>query len=386
MAEMKKYRAGIVGLGFIGGAHVDALRRLGNVEIAAVCDSADLSGKERLIQNAAVYQDFRDMFAKEQLDAVHICTPNKMHFPAAAEALKRHIAVVCEKPFTWSLSEAEELAVIADNEKVPNYINFCNRFYPVVREIKSRIERGALGQLISAEGGYWQDCLLKDTDFSWRMLSENSGKTRVVGDLASHWFDLLEHLTGQRVTAVLGQFKVQYPVRRRTQGRTDMFAHGNNINGGVTEEVLEEVAVDTEDMANVLFKMENGAVGNAMFSQLCAGRKNELWMNLDGTEASFAWNLENPGEVRIGRRGEALAILNKDTEILGSEAADFAGYPAGHTEGFADAIFHGFRQFYDSLEKAGKAQMYADFQDGCRSMMLAEKIYESAQKEMWVKL
>ena len=377
---MKKYRVGIVGMGFIGCAHADALHRLGNVEIAAVCDEADMSRRKQIIQDAAVYRDYKEMFEKEQLDAVHICTPNKLHFPVAKEALKRGIAAVCEKPFTWSLAEAEELAELAEKGKVPNYINYCNRFYPMVRELKSRISKGALGELISAEGGYWQDCLLYDTDFSWRMLAENSGKTRTIGDLGSHWFDLLEHLTGQKVTAVLGQFKVQYSERKRSLGYHEMFKKQEETG------CMENVAVDTEDMANVLFKMDNGAVGNAMFSQMCAGRKNELWINLDGTQASFNWNLEKPEELRIGKRGEGVLISRKDAETLDEAAMAFAGSPAGHTEGFADAIYHGFRQFYDSMEKGKDAAVYADFQDGCRSMLLNEKIYESACKEQWVRI
>ncbi len=132
--------------------------------------------------------------------------------------------------------------------------------------------------------------------------------------------------------------------------------------------------------------MEDGAVGNAMFSQMCAGRKNELWMNLDGTQASFGWNLEKPEECMIGRRGEMTSLLRKDAEIMEEENLCFAGYPAGHTEGFVDAISHGFRQFYGYFGTEDEGRVYADFRAGCRSMLLAEKIYESACKEQWVSL
>jgi len=397
---MRKIRAAVIGVGFIGAVHIEALRRLGNVDVVAVCVSEDSekTGREQHVEQH--FTDYREMIDTTKPDFVHICTPNFTHFEIAAYAIERGINVVLEKPMTVTVSEAEELVKLARQHKVIAAVNFHNRFYPATHYMRELIQRNELGRLISVNGSYVQDWLLRETDFSWRLITRESGQTRVVADIGSHWIDLVEHCTGLRVTEVLAEFQTVYPTRKQPQGSAATF-EGPQGSGTYTD-----VPIDTEDIASLVFRFDNGATGSCFLSQMFAGAKNRIRVSLGGTESSVEWNLDDLNNLTVGHRDLPNQTVTKDWTIMGGESASLISVPSGHAEGFPDAFKQAFKQIYAGFAPAADAgagagvlpaspaesnagagagagagvpPFYATFEDGLRSMIICEKIYESSQ-------
>lgn len=366
---MRKIRAAVIGVGFIGAVHIEALRRLGNVDVVAVCVSEDSekAGREQHVEHH--FTDYREMIDTTRPDFVHICTPNYTHFEMSAYAIERGVNVVLEKPMTVSVAEARELVKLAREHKVIAAVNFHNRFYPATHYMRELIQRNELGRLISVNGSYVQDWLLRETDFSWRLVSKESGQTRVVADIGSHWIDLVEHCTGLRVTEVLAEFQTVYPTRKQPRD----------------SETSTDLAIDTEDIASLMFRFDNGATGSCFLSQMFAGAKNRIRVSLGGTESSVEWNLDDLNNVTVGHRDLPNQTVTKDWTIMGGESASLISVPSGHAEGFPDAFKQAFKQIYAAFApKAAGADasvppFYATFEDGLRSMLICEKIYESSQ-------
>jgi len=368
---MKKYNTAIIGTGFIGVAHIEALRRLGNVDVVALCDTVNAKKKadENYIENS--YTDYQTMINELDLDFIHICTPNNTHYKIAKYALESNINVVLEKPMTLDLEEAKELYSIAESKKLVCVINYHNRLYPACAYIKREIEKGRIGEVISINGVYAQDWLLYDYDYSWRLNRNESGKTRAVADIGSHWIDLIEYLSGIKVSAVFADFKTIHPNRKKPTGESLAFSKEKSSSH-------ELVEIDTEDMANILFRFENGAIGNLFVTQMSAGIKNRIDVLISGKEASVEWKLETHEVVKFGYRDKPNEVVQKDT-LLMSEVSNLICYPSGHTEGFPDAFKNVFKQAYNQP----KDKNYATFKDGLRQMILNERIYESAQTGSW---
>ncbi len=376
---MKTYKAAVIGIGFIGVAHIEALRRLGNVDVIAISDQIDLEKKAEKYNISSYYKDYKQMIEEINLDFIHICTPNNTHYEIAKYAIERNINVVLEKPMTVSLKEAKELVALAEEKGVVAAINFHNRLYPATAYIKKEIEKGTYGDIFSMQGVYIQDWLFYQTDYSWRLVSETSGKTRAVADIGSHWLDLMEYMTGHKITEVLAEFKTVYDTRKKATKPLETFTKATS------DMTYEDVPIDTEDIATITFRTDKGALGNAYISQMVAGKKNRINVLLSGTKHSIEWRLEDLENVVVGSRDEGNIYIPKDAQMM-PDVKSQIDYPSGHTEGFPDAFKQAFKQIYYKASHPSYQPLFAEFKDGLRMMLLDEKIYESAKARKWVKI
>ena len=366
---MDRIKVGVIGVGFIGAAHVEALKRIPGVDVVAIIDSYNVASKAETLDVPRYFEDYREMIEVCKPDCVHICTPNNTHKEISLYAFEHRIHVVCEKPMARNTQEASEMLEAAKKSGLIHAINFHNRFYPVPHQLRNMVIDGELGKIFSVHGDYLQDCFFYDTDFNWRVTSQNSGKTRVIADIGSHWIDLAEYVTGQRVTEVFAEFQIVYP--RRKQKRADGY---------------NEIEVDTEDSAYIMLRFENGTVGNAVISQMVAGKKNRITMIISGSEMSAEWESEKVSDLNLGYRSEANRVLTKDPTLMRPETAPIVSYPGGHIEGFPDAFKQNFIAVYSAIRGMKSSNPYATFEDGLNQMIICDKLYESSNTGAWVKL
>ncbi|WP_072524587.1 Gfo/Idh/MocA family protein [Clostridium sp. Marseille-P3244] len=378
---MKKYRAGIVGVGFIGAAHIEALRRLPNVEVVALADSAGASEKANSLGVPRGYSNYKDMIEKESLDVVHICTPNFTHCEIALYAMDHNINVICEKPMCCTLEEADRMIAKAKEKGLMNGVNYHNRWYPMTAQLKEMVQNGEFGKIHAVYGEFAQDWLLYDTDYNWRVESSESGSTRAVSDIGTHWLDLIENITGAKVTDVCADFLILHETRKKPKKAADTFGG----NGQLSEE-YENISVTTEDHANLMFRLDNNILGCAVFSQIIPGRKAELKINIAGIKQSATWCCDTCNEIWLGQRGDYNCTFEKDPGMLSESVQINAGYPGGHGEGFPDAFKNSFRAMYAGIGNPSDNPPYADFKTGRHEILLCDKILESARKKAWVKL
>lgn len=376
---MKKLRAAVAGVGFIGAAHIEAIRRLGYVDVVAICVRRGADEIAEKLNVPKAYADYKEMIDNENLDVLHVCTPNISHFEIAKYAIERGVHVLCEKPLAFTVEQAQELTKLAAEKNVVNGVNFHCRYYPMIRQMKEMIDRDAIGDIISIHGGYLQDWLLLDTDYSWRIDSDKSGKSRAVADIGSHWVDAVEFVTGLKIKRVFADFATFYPTRRKPLQKVETFA--NKVET-VTE--YEEYKVDTEDYAQVLLEFDNGAKGNMIVSQMYAGRKNQMLISVAGKKQALYFDSEALNELWLGSRDTYNQTIVKDPALMEPAAArDTNFYPGGHVEGFPDAFAGNFRAFYDKVLGRGNS-CCATFADGLREMKLCEAMVKSAKEGRWV--
>lgn len=381
----KKFKVGVIGVGFIGPAHMEGIRRLG-FEVAAIAESsqelAEQSAERLLVPKA--YGDWKDLVADPEIDVIHIASPNFLHFEHAKAVLEAGKHVICEKPLAMTADESRKLVQLAKEKKLVNAVNFNIRFYPLVHEAKARIEQGELGEKIYIiQGSYLQDWLLLDTDWNWRLEPELGGELRAVADIGSHWMDLVTFITGTRIKAVFADFETFIPVRRKPKKKIDTF-------GGKLEVDMEyeEKPIHTEDYAAVLIKFENGARGVMTVSQVSSGRKNRLFFEINGSKSSFVWDSEVPNQLMIGHRPEPNQLLIKDPSLMTSSAQWTASYPGGHTEGFPDTFKQLQTAFYKYLAAGdfGAQPDFPTFIDGHNTILVDEAILKSARENCWVEI
>ena len=377
---MKKMRAGIIGIGFIGAAHIEALRRLGYVEVVALADAQGAKEKAAELFVPRGYDDYKEMIDKEDLDAVHICTPNFLHHEMAMYAIAKGVAVMVEKPFTVTLKEAQELDAFAKEKKIVAGVNHTLRMFPQVMEMKALMEKGEVGDVFAVHGCYLQDWLYFDTDWNWRLESAVSGKTRAFSDIGSHWIDMVENIIGQKAVELLAEFRTVHEIRKKPIKEIETFS-------GVSlkPEDYEEKKIDTEDWCTILFKFEKGALGCVNVSQVTAGRKNQQVIEISGSKCSLKWDSEDSNELWIGRRDSYNQKVPKDPSLVEPMAAEVIGYPGGHVEGYPDTFKMQFKKFYEAISKRETVNVeFATFEDGVREMLLNDKVYESASKRAWI--
>jgi predicted dehydrogenase len=369
--------AALVGTGFIAAVHVDALRRLGVEVLGVVGSSPDRAAEAGL---GSVYGSLGELLEDDRIDVVHLTTPNHLHYPQVKQALAAGKHVVCEKPLALTAAESQELVELADAAGVVHCTNFMARFYPLVQQARSLLHEGSLGEIWNVHGSYLQDWLLRPTDWNWRLEPERGGELRAIGDIGSHWLDLVQFVTGSRIVEVFADLQTVIPIRRRPVGPVQTFAQ--------TEAEGEDVAIATEDLAHVLLRFEGGARGAVVISQVSAGRKNMLSFELDGADAALAWNSERAEELWLGRRDRPNELLLRDPSLMKPAARETTTLPGGHAEGFAETFRELYRRVYRAVERGGPPPEpdYSTFADGHWENVLGEAIALSSRERRWVKV
>jgi predicted dehydrogenase len=378
---MHKLKAAVFGTGFVGRVHLEGIRRLGNVEVYALGESraekARKLGEELHVGKTA--SDYHEILGDPAVDVVHVCTPNALHFPMVSDALHAGKHVICEKPLTTSVENAQKLAALAKEKNLRNCTFHNLRFYPMVQQMRRMREAGELGEILVLQGTYSQDWLLYDTDWNWRIDSKPNGPSRCMADIGSHWCDMAEHVTGQRITSVCADLQTFHKTRKRPKKSIETFA-GKTL----SPEDYDEVPIDTEDFGAVLFRMGARTRGAFTASQVNAGRKNGLRIEIYGSQASVAWNQERPDELWIGHRNTPNQIIVKDPSLMLPLARPYADLPGGHSEGYDDTFKQLFRRFYRTVEDPAAAIEYPQFVDGLRQLQILDAELASTASRAWV--
>jgi predicted dehydrogenase len=378
---MKTIRTAIFGTGFMGRVHLEAVRRVESVEAAAIA-GRNSEVAQRLgaaFSVPFITTDYREVLRDPAIDAVHIGTPNAQHFSMAKEALLAGKHVICEKPLTTTVAEADELVSLAARQGVRNCVCHNLRYYPMVQQMRRLREAGDLGEILVVQGTYSQDWLLYDTDWNWRIDSKAGGPSRCMADIGSHFFDMAEHVTGLRVTSLCADLQTFHATRKQPKHSVETFA--NKLLG---PEDYIETAVDTEDFGAVIFRMGARTRGCMTASQVSAGRKNGLSIEVYGTKSSVAWNQERPDELWVGNRDAGNQLFVKDPSLLKPGARSYADLPGGHSEGYDDTFKQVFRRFYASINAPGGAPEYPQFVDGLRQLTILNAELQSHRTRSWV--
>ena len=380
---MHHIKSAIIGAGFMGPVHTEALKRLGvNVVGILGIDEAESQKARAALGLSKAYKNLDELLA-DDVDVVHIATPNRLHYPLAKAALNAGKHVLCEKPLAMTSSESAELVELAEQTGLVAGVNYNIRFYPLNLEARQKVRSGDVGDIYSIVGSYVQDWLLYPTDYNWRVLAEEGGALRAVADIGTHWLDLVQTITGLKVSAVNADLRTIHPLRQRPTGEVETFS------GTVqSTDATEEVTIDTEDCGTIMLKFDNGAVGNLWVSQTTAGRKNCLRYEIAGSQSALSWDSESPNELWLGHRNKANERLLKDPGLLSDEVRPYANYPGGHNEGFPDTFKQCFRAFYSTIAADDKsaAPVFPTFVQGHHEIVLCEAILESHQKQTWVEI
>jgi len=380
---MKRIRTAIIGTGFMGRVHLEAIRRLGFVEVAAIAgrriDAARSMADAFHVERVESHYD--RILADPDIQAIHICTPNSLHAPIAKAALAAGKHVLCEKPLAMSTKEAQEIETLARAKNLRNCTCHNLRYYPMVQQMRSMREAGDLGEILVVQGTYSQDWLLHDTDWNWRIESDKNGPSRVMADIGSHWCDMAEHVTGQRIHSLCADLQTFHKTRKRPKVSVETFA-GKTL----SPQDYELVPIDTEDFGSVIFRMGDRARGAFTASQVSAGRKNRLNIEIYGTKSSVVWDQERPDELWIGNRNANNQVLVKDPSLMKPQAQAFAELPGGHVEGYNDTFKQVFRRFYKSIENPDTAPEYPQFADGHRQLKILEAEMASHKTRAWVEV
>ena len=377
-----KVRAGVVGVGFVGVAHIEALRRL-DVGVVGVVGSSPERARAKTAQFdlPPVVESYEALLADDSIDVVHVTTPNHLHADQVLAALDAGKHVVCEKPLAMTSEETATLLARARAAGRVHAVCFNLRSYPLARQMQVMVRDGAVGAPRFVTGSYLQDWLLRDTDWNWRLGPEQAGGLRAVADIGSHWLDLARYVTGARVVEVMADLHTFVPVRRHPAGPVETFAAAP----AEGEELLEE-SMDSDDAAGMLLRFENGARGTVSISQVAAGRKNSLTMEVDGADSALSWYSEDPDRLWVGHRGRANEILQRDPSLLAPEAAALAAYPGGHVEGYPDTFRALFSEVYADIARGGPSEdpPYPTFADGHDALCVIDAVARSAAEGRWV--
>jgi predicted dehydrogenase len=377
-SDLEKPKVAIFGIGFMGRVHTEALRRLGNVEVIGVAGRtaeaarkfADSLGIERSTGN------YQDLIADADVSVVHICAPNDLHYAMADAAMRAGKHVLCEKPLASTVADASSMVALAKQKGLANCTLYNVRAYPQVQNMRRMCEAGEFGDIYVVQGTYSQDWLLYDTDWNWRI---EQGPSRTFADIGTHWCDLAEHITGQRITSVCADLHTFHKTRKKPRHSVETFT-GKTLQPNE----YDEVAIKSEDFGAMMFAMGDNTRGSLTVSQVSGGRKNRLFIEVFGSKASAAWNGEAPEELWIGHRNEPNQIQIKDPVLMRPEARSYTDLPGGHSEGYPDTFKQVFRRFYRRVMDANAPVDYPTFEDGIRQMRVLDAVLQSSQKKAWV--
>ena len=381
MTDFAQLTAAVIGTGFIGTVHTQALRRLG-VNVKGVLGSSAERGATRAAEIGVgrAYSSLDDLLADEDIDVVHVTSPNHAHYPQVKAILAAGKHVVCEKPLAMNSTESAELVELADASGKVCAVCYNIRFYPLNQQAHGMVKAGDLGDIRFVTGHYHQDWLAKPTDWNWRLQSEIGGALRSVGDIGTHWVDLTSFVTGLKVQSVMADLTTFVPERQRPTGPVETFASG----AGETE----AVSIHTDDAAMIMIRYNGGAKGVMSTSQINVGRKNSLQWDIAGAKASAAWDSETPDHLFIGHRDGPNQTLMRDFTLMNPTGVAAATLPPGHVEGFADSFFNFFRAVYADVDAGarGSDSTWASFADGHYEMRFCDAVLKSSREGRWVDL
>jgi len=380
---MFNLKTAIIGAGFMGPVHTEALKRLG-VHVSGILgvDETESLKAQAALGLAKAYKSL-DEVLQDDIDVVHITTPNKLHYEMAKAALLAGKHVLCEKPLAMDSKESVELVELAQKTGLAAGVNYNIRFYPLNLQARHKVESGDVGEIYSIVGSYVQDWLLYPTDYNWRVLAEEGGALRAVADIGTHWLDLVLTITGLKVTAVCADLKIIHPVRKRPTGEVETFS-------GKVQDIAatEDINIHTEDCGTIMLKFNTGAVGHLWVSQTTAGRKNCLRYEIAGAKSALYWDSQDPNNLWLGYRDKANERLHRDPGLLAEHVRPYANYPGGHNEGFPDTFKQCFRAFYSYIAKNNmKAKPeFPTFQHGHEEILLCEAILRSHREQKWIEI
>ncbi len=376
--SIQTLRAGVIGTGFIGPVHVEALRRLG-VTVTAICDVGDLGAQAAAkLAIPQAFADYRDLLDSPEVDVVHITAPNRFHCEMSLAALRAGKHVVCEKPLAMNTRETKRIVEAAQKAACTFAVNYNIRFYPAVLALRGLVRRGELGDIVHVNGSYMQDWLFKDTDYNWRLLPNEGGKLRAVADIGTHWMDAVSFILGAEIKSVLADLVTWHTTRKRPLGEVQTFAKSD------AKMKYASYQVETDDFANVLLQFANGARGNLGVSQVAAGRKNCIRIEIYGSKKSAWWCSEDPEMLHFGNRDGANETAVRATPAFGDGAIGLMDYPPGHVEGFPDTFKMNFRNIYQAIAGHKGERLFASVDDGHQEVVVCEAILKSNQARKWI--
>ncbi|MGD1081066.1 MAG: Gfo/Idh/MocA family oxidoreductase [Candidatus Sulfotelmatobacter sp.] len=375
-------RAAVIGAGFVGRAHIEALRRLA-IPIQAVLGSSLARTQEacRSLGIARAYESMDELAKDGSVDVVHVCTPNHLHFQQAESALRAGKHVMCEKPLAMNPHETAALVQSAEKHERVGAVTYNPRYYPLCQEAHALVQSGTIGEPRIVHGTYLQDWLLYPTDWNWRLDPALGGTMRAVADIGTHWMDLIGWITGRKLKELCADMATVMRVRQRPTGPVETFQKISNM-------ATEPVQMSTDDYSSILLHFEGGLRGVLIVSQVSAGRKNRMWFEIDGSEGSLAFDQEQPNVLWIGSRKEANRWLIKDPSLMSPKARGYAAYPAGHAEGYPDTFVQLFKDLYRYIAAGDlKAERsFPTFETGYYEVRLCDLIALSARERRWVEV
>ncbi|MGO4702496.1 Gfo/Idh/MocA family protein [Dyella sp. 2RAB6] len=374
---MKRLGMGLVGPGFIAAHHLDAVRRLGDVDIVGIAgsslESAQARARELGVDRA--YADYRELLADPAVQVVHNTTPNHLHREISLAALQAGKHVISDKPLASNLAESRELHEAARTAGVAHVVTFNYRGYPLIQQARAMIAKGKLGAQVFVHGCYLQDWLTDERAYSWRLDPKRGGASSALGDIGSHWCDLAEHVTGARIVAVLADLHTAVPVREVPAASPKAFAKAAKT------APRKKIKIASEDLASVLLRFDNGARGCVTIGQVLPGHKNDLRLEVSGREASLAWRQEQPNDLWIGHHAQPNTVLTRDPALLDPAARAYAHLPAGHPEAWPDAFRNLIADAYAWIRHGGapakKPSALPTFADGYRNSLLVDAMLRS---------
>ena len=376
---MKRIGMGLVGAGLIGPQHIDAVRRLGFVDVVAVAGSSEKSAKEKaeMLGIPKAYGGYQALIDDPDVEVVHNCTPNFLHLPVNSAVIAKKKHVVSDKPLAMNASEAKQLLTAVRQAGVVHAVTFNYRGNPLVQQARAMIANGEIGQPHFIHGHYLQDWLIKETDFSWRIEPEKGGPSSAMGDIGSHWCDLVQHVSGLRIESVLADLTTVIPTRTKPKVARESFAGAGAADTG------ETFTVEVEDLGSVLVRFENGCKGVFSVGQVCAGHKNNLVFEIDGMGGSVRWHQERQNELWVGRRDGGNIDMAKDPGMMDESIQHYTHLPGGHQEGFATAFHNVIRDIYSVILEEGarndiRPPAFATFEDGYRANCIVDAVLASS--------
>jgi len=374
---MKRFKAAVFGTGFVARIHIEALRRLGNVEVVAVAGSSKEKA-QRFVDEVYIDRavgDYRELLSDSEIDVVHICSPNSLHFEQAMTSMAKGKHIVCEKPLASSVEEGKEMLAVAKQKNLVHCTVYNLRAYPQVQQMRQMRMAGRFGEIRIVQGTYSQDWLFRDTDWNWRV---ESGKSRTFADIGTHWCDMAEHVTGLKISSLSADLKTFIKTRKKPNGSVETF-QGKDLR----PDEYTETPVDTEDFGSMQFKMGGETLGCMTTSQVSAGRKGRLFLEIYGSKCSASWDAERPEELWIGHRDRPSELSPKDSVPFEKGVRSYADLPGGLTEGYGDTFKQTFRRFYRVVADRSTAVEFPTFEDGIRQLQILDAVVDSSAKRAW---